>query len=130
MASSAFLPAIIQDHPSISAAFKSMPGEMDFRKLFQLSTEGNPDAILIRDQCLDIWSAALVTYIHAYDPSIIVLAGGILNSSAIILPHLKRKVTELAWCPNHEVELAAGQTGDHAALLGIEYLLSALNKNE
>jgi glucokinase len=124
MASSAFLPVIIQDHPLVSSGFKSIAATMDFRKLFLLSAEDNADAILVRDQCLDIWSAALVTYIHAYDPSIIVLAGGILNSSAIILPHLKRKVKELAWCPHHEVELMAAQTGDHAALLGIEYLLS------
>jgi glucokinase len=108
----------------VSSGFKSIAATMDFRKLFLLSAEDNADAILVRDQCLDIWSAALVTYIHAYDPSIIVLAGGILNSSAIILPHLKRKVKELAWCPHHEVELMAAQTGDHAALLGIEYLLS------
>ncbi|MET0462071.1 MAG: ROK family protein [Chitinophagaceae bacterium] len=124
MASSAFLPAIIHDHPRVSDGFKSLADAMDFRKLFQLSSEGNADAILVRDQCLDVWSAALVTYIHAYDPSIIVLAGGILNSSAIILPHLKRKVKQLAWCPNHEVELVTAQTGDHAALLGIEYVLS------
>lgn len=124
MASSAFLPAIINDHPSVSPGFRSIAGTMDFRKLFLLSSEGNADAILVRDQCLDIWSSGLVNYIHAYDPSIIVLAGGILNSSAVILPHLKRKVKELAWCPNHEVELVAGQTGDHAALLGIGYLLS------
>lgn len=130
MASSAFLPAIIKDHPSVSEGFKYISGTMDFRKLFSLSTKGNANAILIRDQCLDIWSAALATYIHAYDPSIIVLAGGILNSSAIILPHLKRKVKELAWCPHHEVELVAGQTGDHAALLGIGYLLSKLKEND
>lgn len=126
MASSAFLAAIIQDHKTVSSDFKQRFADIDFKQLFSLSAEGNEDALLIRNQCLEIWSAALTTYIHAYDPSIIVLAGGILNSSDIIIPHLKKRVAELAWCPTHTVEIVTAQMGDHAALLGIEYRLMHL----
>lgn len=120
MASSAFLSAIVQDSGDVSREFKDAYTDIDFRTLFQLSEDGNQDALVIRNQCLDIWSAALTTYIHAYDPSVIVLAGGILNSSEVIVPYFKDKVSQFAWCPNHEVDIVVASTGNHAAILGIE----------
>lgn len=128
MASSAFLPAIIASHEGLSDEFRAMGGDMDFRKLFQLAAAGQPDAISVRNACMDVWGAALVTYVHAYDPTIIVLGGGILNSNEVILPYLQEQVKTYAWCPRHEVSLSVAARGDQAALLGIEYQLLLAEK--
>ncbi|RZS69138.1 ROK family protein [Pseudobacter ginsenosidimutans] len=123
LASSAFLPAIIQEHPGLSAAFKARAKEYDFKQIFALAGEGDVEAIALRNNCMDIWAAALVNCIHAYDPSIIVLGGGILKSSEVILPYLQERVGRLAWCPSGHVEIVNAASGDQAALLGIEYRL-------
>ncbi|GAO43366.1 ROK family protein [Flavihumibacter petaseus] len=121
MASSAFLSAVIRDHAAVTPAFKERAFGLDFREIFLLAGGGDSDALLVRNECLDVWAAALTTFIHAYDPSVIVLAGGIMNSSEVILPYLKQKVASLAWTPTHTVDIVLAQKGDHAALLGASF---------
>ncbi|WEK34541.1 MAG: ROK family protein [Candidatus Pseudobacter hemicellulosilyticus] len=124
LASSYFLPAIIREHESLSAEFKERARQFDFRQLFTLANTGDPEATLLRNDCMDVWSAALITYIHAYDPSVIVVGGGIMNSADVILPYLRERVGRLAWCPSGSVDIVASQLGDHAALLGIDHRLN------
>ncbi len=131
MASSFFLPSIIREHPLLSAAFKEKAENCDFREIFSLAQAGDVDAILLRNQCMDVWSAAIVTYIHAYDPEVVVVGGGIMKSKEVILPYLSERVGKLAWCPTAPVRIVASELGDNAALLASEYSLSnKKRKNE
>ncbi|WP_165021655.1 ROK family protein [Dysgonomonas sp. ZJ279] len=123
LASSSFLPVIIKDNKSLTPEFKARADEYDFKEIFSLANNGNSDAITIRNECMNVWSAAIVTYIHAYDPEIIVLGGGIMKSSDVIIPYLKERVDKLAWCPSGKVNIVVAQEGDNAALLGIEHCL-------
>lgn len=131
MASSFFLPSIIREHPLLSAAFKAKAGTSDFREIFRLAHAGDVDAILLRNECMDVWSAAIVTYIHAYDPEIVVLGGGIMKSKEVILPYIRERVARLAWCPTATVRIVASELGDNAAVLASEYgLMNKKRKNE
>lgn len=131
MASSFFLPAIVCEHPLLSAAFKGRAGALDFRDIFRMAEAGDVDAILLRNECMDVWSAAIVTYIHAYDPEVVVLGGGIMKSKEVILPYLRDRVGRLAWCPTARVRIVASELGDNAAVLASEYsLLTKKRKNE
>lgn len=128
LSSSFFLSIIIKEHPLVSDTFKSQADYMDFKNIFQLAQKGDNDAILIRNECMDIWSAAIITYIHAYDPEIIVLGGGIMNSWQTIIPYIQKKINEYAWCPSGKVSLVHSQLGENAALFGLEYFLNKQNK--
>ncbi|MDR2915030.1 MAG: ROK family protein [Tannerella sp.] len=123
LASSFFLSTIIKEHPQVSFSFKREADRLDFKELFCLAQAGNTDAVLVRNECLDIWSAAVITYIHAYDPEIVVLGGGIMKSQQIIIPYLQKKVDEYAWCPSGKVPLVHSSLGDDVALYGLEYIL-------
>lgn len=80
---------------------------------------------------MDIWSAAIITYIHAYDPQMIVMGGGVMNSKDIILPYIRERVGKLAWCPTEKVKIVASELGDNAAVLASEYgLINKKRKNE
>lgn len=131
LSSSFFLKSIIKDHPLLSVGFKSKATEFDFKKIFRLASLGDVDAILLRNECLDVWSAAVITYIHAYDPQVIVLGGGIMKSKEVILPYIRERVDRLAWCPTEKVHIVASELGDNAALLASEYsLMNKTRKNE
>lgn len=123
VASTFFLPDIIKKNPALSDEFKNNAYNIDFKAIFELAAAGNSDAKLVMDQCLDAWSAAIVTYIHAYDPQIVVLGGGIMKSEKYILPVLQQHVNKYAWSPIEKVLVVASVLGDNAALYGIEYLL-------
>jgi glucokinase len=127
LASSFFLPVIIEEHPKLSATFKEKAAKYSFKDIFTLAGQGDEEALLLRNECMDIWAAAVITYIHAYDPEIVVLGGGIMNSKEVILPYIKAKVDQLAWCPTAKVAIASAVLGDQAALFGLDYFLNQLN---
>lgn len=124
LSSSSFLPTIIRESESLSADFKAHADNYDFKRLFALANEGVKDAITICNECMDVWSAGIINYIHAYDPEVIVLGGGIMKSHDVIIPYLKRRVDSLAWCPSGKVDIVVSELGDNAAILGVESLVN------
>lgn len=128
LSSSFFLSSIIKDNELVSEAFKTKADEYDFKQIFELTETGSKDATIIRNECMDVWSAGIINYIHAYDPEVIVLGGGVMRSENTIIPYLKKRVDSLAWCPSGKVKLVASALGDNAAILGIEHLVKAKNK--
>ncbi len=123
-ASSFFLPVIVRQHPDLPATFKKLADTISFKELFRLADIGDPDALLLRNQCLDVWSAAIITYIHAYDPEVVVMGGGVMKSAAVILPYVRKKVETYAWCPSEKVRIVSSQLADNAALFGLDYFLT------
>lgn len=123
MASSFFLPQIIRNHPQLSDGFKQEMAGCDFKALFTRAASSDADARILCNECMDIWAAAIITYIHAYDPQRVILSGGIMNSRETILPYLQRIVNKHAWCPVQKVEIVSSQLNDQAALMGIDYCL-------
>lgn len=131
MASSFFLPEIIRSCPGVGNAFKANAGEYDFKALFALMRRGDPEATVICRECMDVWAAAIVNYIHAYDPEVIVIGGGIMKSADLIIPYLRERIDDLVWSPeSKKVAIQPSELGDHAALLGISSTLSTLKKEE
>ncbi len=118
LSSSFFLPTIIREDDTLSEAFRNEADQLDFKQIFTRATVGNPDALTVRDKCMNVWAAAIINYIHAYDPEIIILGGGIMKSSETIIPYLKHRIDSLAWCPSGKVKLVPSQLGDNAALYG------------
>lgn len=119
--SSFFLPRIIEENLSLQESFRNDPSNRSFKVLFDKYRQNNPDAVNVVNGCMDVWAAAIVNYIHAYDPEKIVLGGGIMKSSDIILPYIREKVGSLAWCPGEKPEIVSSILGDEAALIGSEY---------
>ena len=130
LSSSFFLPTIIREHALLSESFKRDADVYDFKRIFRLAQEGDEDALLIRNECMDIWASAIITYIHAYDPEVVILGGGILKSQEVIIPYISKRVDELAWCPSGKVPIVPAILGDDAALFGLEYFMVKQQQNE
>jgi glucokinase len=130
LASTFFLPTIIREHPALSDSFKAEAARYDFSEIFRLAADGDKEALLLRDECMDVWSAAVITYIHAYDPEVVVMGGGVMNSRDVILPYIKEKVSRYAWCPSEEVAIVCSRLKDNAALMGLDYYLTQLTKEQ
>lgn len=96
---------------------------VDFESIFRLANESDELAMELRDQCLDVWSAAAVNLIHAYDPEILVIGGGVMASADYIIPYIQNKTDQHAWTPWGKVKVAAAENINSAALLGAAYLV-------
>ncbi len=65
----------------------------------------------------------IVSLIHAYDPDIVVLGGGIAGSSQQFLPTVQKYVDEHTWTyPRGGVRVKMAELGDSAALIGVAAL--------
>jgi glucokinase len=118
------LPLVVKDWPGIDESALSKYSGVGFKELFEESAQGDRVAIAIRDRCLNIWAVNAVGLVHAYDPEIIVIGGGVMKSAGLIIPYVEQYVQRHAWTPWGKVQLRAAQLGNNAALLGAVPLLS------
>ena len=103
---------------------------LDFAALFRLASQGDGCSIALRNHCLRIWSALAVSLIHAYDPEMLILGGGVMGSANTILPSVRGHVERYAHTPWGKVRVTASTLGDRAALLGCEWLLREQSAKE
>lgn len=102
------------------AQYGDHPG---YELLFRLSRERNSLARKVTEQHMRVWSATVVTLIHAYDPDIVLISGGVMNSREIVLPYIRDYVDQYAWTPEHKVKIMASTQNNYIALWGMNYLI-------
>lgn len=117
------LPSLLKEHPGFGESAMKNEEILDFRALFHHAQNDDRVAKEVLEHCLSAWAAGFITMIHAFDPEMIILSGGIMKSSAIILPALQEKIDRLAWTPWGKVKLAEARYPDSAALYGADYLV-------
>jgi glucokinase len=123
------LPSVCRDWPGFASSAVAHQ-KLDFKNLFAAAASGDKVALGIREHCLNIWSATAVAAIHAFDPDLILLGGGVMQNGEIILPYIQDYVTRHAWTPWGRVRVARAQLGNEAALLGAVPLLTDQTSTE
>ena len=96
---------------------------IDFEALFKEARNDDQLALQIKNDCLDVWAAGIVNLIHAYDPEVVVIGGGVLNSKDEVMPYLINKVNQHAWCPWGEVAIRPTTLLSDAGIFGAVYCL-------
>lgn len=97
---------------------------IDFESVFRCAENSDALATQIRNESLDAWAACAINLIHAYDPEIILLSGGIMASSNYIIPYIQQKTDAFAWTPWGKVKIEAASFPNTAALIGAGYLVT------
>lgn len=124
-ASSWALPAIARSHPGFATSALAALPEVSYAALFRLAGEGDAVASELRDRSIRVWSAAAVNLVHAYDPEVVILAGGIMRSPEPTVSMMQKFIDDHAWVGWGRVRVVKGELGDAAALLGVSYLAAA-----
>jgi glucokinase len=114
---------MIKTDPGFSKSSLANESQLDFYAVFKASQKNDELATRIKYECMNTWSAAIINLIHAYDPEIVVLGGGILNSKEEIIPYMQERVPRYAWTPWGKVQIKASELMDDAAILGVGYCL-------
>ena len=124
------LPSLLKENPEFSESAIKSEEVLDFKALFYNADKNDSVSKEVMDYCLSVWAAGIISMIHAFDPEIIILSGGIMKSSSIILPALQQKIDQLAWTPWGKVMLVEADFPDAAALFGADYLVQTYAKTE
>lgn len=122
-ASTSVLAKVAHSQSDFAGSELAQLGEFSYEDVFRCAQHGDPVATAIRDQSLQVWGAMAVNMIHAFDPEILVLGGGIMGSAEFILPAITDAVRRYAHTPWGHVNVVASQLGDHAALVAAEWLV-------
>jgi glucokinase len=122
-ASSWNLSYIAKQHELFSSSKLAKVDQLDFEIIFKLARQGDQCAIDLRDSCIDVWATTAINLIYAYDPELVLFAGGIMKSADVIIPRVQEKVNARGWAPGQQVRVAVEENLDDAALLGLAYLL-------
>lgn len=93
-----------------------------YEAVIRASEEGDGFASRLLEDLIRHWSACIVNLIHAYDPEVVVLSGGLMKSSALLLPRLIENVGAMAWTPWGTPRFAVAEDPEISALLGVSYL--------
>jgi glucokinase len=124
------LPSLLKEHPAFDQSAIKNEEVLDFRALFHHAGNNDRVAKEVLDHCLSAWAAGIISMVHAFDPELVILSGGIMKSSAVILPALQEKVNQMAWTPWGKVKLVEAKYPDSAALYGADYLVRSKTVNK
>ncbi len=130
-ASSWRLPDLARQNPLFKSSPLSELQIVDYREVFESAEKGDKLSGELIIHSVEAWSACVINLIHAYDPELVIIGGGIMRSGSTILREISTRVHKHAWTPWGKVRIVPAEQMDFAALLGIGYLLdqkSSLNK--
>jgi len=122
------LPSIISKQPHLTESSLSKIASPQYSHLFEEAQKGDALAIALVEQSLKAWGTTVINLIHAYDPEMIIIGGGVMRQEQKILPYIQQMVDQYAWLPQGTTRLTAAVQVDYAGLLGMEYLTHNLNK--
>lgn len=104
-------------------------GAPDFKLIFDRSNAGDLTATKIRNYCMDAWTHGIANLIYAYDPEIVILSGGVMESASTIIPYLMEKIKTFGWAPFEKIKFEVADNVNQSALLSAEYLVNSLNQS-
>jgi glucokinase len=123
-ASSWSLPQQAMNDAEFQQSLLSRSGFIDYEKLFAAAKKNDALSGKLVHNSLLAWGSCVVNLIHAYDPELVIVGGGIMRSADVILPFIRKYVDSLAWTPWGKVTIAVARDTDNAALLGIAQLMT------
>ncbi len=118
---------LIKSNKSFKKSILSKTEIFNFKILFNAARKNDEVAIEVMNHSLKVWATGVVNLIHAYDPEIVILHGGVMKSADIITPFIQEYVNKHAWLPLGEVKIVESSSTDFAALWGMNYLCNVSN---
>ncbi len=105
---------------TITEAYERDPGRITFRSLVEGVEAGDRAAIEILARFSRDLGATIVTAIHAYDPEVVVLAGGPMAQADHFLPTVQTYVDRYAfrYPKDRTIPILCAERSDHAGVLG------------
>ncbi len=122
-ASTKFLAALADSRADFATSPLAHEPVLDFAAVFRHAAAGDPCARAIRDHSLLVWSTLTVNLVHAYDPELVILGGGIMASKDVIVPAIQEFIDRHAHTPWGHVRVVPSVLGDAAALVAAQWLI-------
>jgi len=105
--------------PELAGRFATDPA-LGIRDLVE--TVHEPESAAILERYVRVWGAAVVAQCHAFDPTVVVVTGGVMRSGTILLPALVEYVHGHLWSSAHRPAFVTPERPEHSVLRGLARL--------
>ena len=110
--------------PGLAARLADL-GTIGIRDLVE--TRDEPESAAIVDRYIRTWAAVLVTQCHAFDPDVVVVTGGVMRATDIILPTLRDRVYADLWSSSFRPSFVTPDDPSTSVLRGLAALADDLH---
>lgn len=97
--------------------------QLGMKEIIECMEEGDSLSQRAFEMAIEIYSAGITNLVHAYDPEVIVLSGGVMKGRKQILPAIQRSVEGRAWTPWGKLRFLVADDPDSSVLLGLQTLM-------
>ena len=115
------LPELAKRHPEFDDSFLKDEIPLTAKSISKFAADDHLASILW-SRAIEVWGAAAVNLIHAYDPQKLIVSGGISKAGSDLLVGLRDYVQRHRWRGLPQVDIVMGELGDRAALIGLAHL--------
>jgi glucokinase len=123
---SVHLPARALRMPGFAGSLLAREANIDYAAVCRCATAGDQVAAALLARATTHWGMLCVNMINAFDLDRIVIGGGLMASTEMILPPVCAYVDRHARTPWGRAEIVTARDPDHMALLGCEPLVREL----
>lgn len=103
---------------------------IDYQILAKWEKEGDGLAHRLMEESIDVWSTCAVNLIHAYDPDILILSGGVLRLGERLTIPVRESIERYAWTPWGTVQVRPVEAPEYSVVLGLHELVLTNNMND
>jgi len=121
-ASSWVLDSKCRHHPSYAKSSLSELTTVNYRAIFDHADVGDKLAIEMRDNSISAWAAGIVNLVHAFDPNVVIIGGGVMRRAQIIIPSIQKHVDKYTWPPAGTYNIISARDYTNAGVMGMAYL--------
>ncbi|WP_026531251.1 ROK family protein [Haematomicrobium sanguinis] len=115
------MPAIVKQWPAVSeSALAGTSGT--FSDVAQAAYDGDAVARAIVEHCARVWAVGIVNLVHILDPEMVVLTGGLMNASDLVIDTIREEVNQRIWATWGRPEITVAADVYASATLGMAYL--------
>lgn len=123
-ASTAFLGRLAAEMPGWEESQLKCAPVVDYAAVLRLASAGDTFARKLLHHSVSVWGSLAVNLIHAYDPELVILGGGIMAGADVLLPAIRGHVERHAHTPWGRVRVVTSELGDDAGIAAAEWLVT------
>jgi glucokinase len=122
MASTSTLPDVAKEREGFAGSLLAKQAVINYKAVTDCADAGDEFSRDLLAYLLQCWGAGIVNMIHAYDPEVIILSGGLMNERGKILPALEQYAVKNAWLSWGTPVFRVPENPDDSVLLGLHAL--------
>jgi len=123
-ASSWRLKDLANSSPKFSSSLLSQIPEIDYEHVFRLAEQHDPLSQALKSHSIRAWAFGMVNLVHAYDPELVIVSGGIIKQNDGILTDFQEIIQAHTWNTWGTPKVVKALWPEENAILGCEYLLN------